>query len=205
MNVYPLVKVKHGPMFVTAQLAPYSFSLDRLVVHVGELTVTGSQGRDTVSVTLDIGFDDLKNDQHVVQVLTAAAEGIKCATVACAQCGTHRLDVPDSNRYAALKGKSMLSDKGMDKTKPLCEMCFSQAMRVEFDKGQEKRKQAASKYEAGLKGRGFTHKLVVCVHPAAGGDDFIKTLYTVGVPSPRVIKNALRGSAVKDDYKVSTL
>ena len=58
--------------------------------------------------------------------------------------------------------------------------------------------------ERKLRKEGFTHKVVAWVH-SDHGDDQCKVVYYRGEPSKRSLSGLVRGSVVKNDYKVTTL
>jgi hypothetical protein len=58
--------------------------------------------------------------------------------------------------------------------------------------------------ERKLRKEGFTHKVVAWIH-SDYGDDQCKVVYYRGKPSKRSLSALVRGSVVKDDYKVTSL
>jgi len=76
---------------------------------------------------------------------------------------------------------------------------------AEYHKEQEKQGERNAARDLRMKRKGYTHKVLACIHPSAGGDDFFTQTYFKGEPTKVDIAALLRKSAVKDDYRVEVL
>ena len=77
-------------------------------------------------------------------------------------------------------------------------------LREELNREQEKRKLADKRRAAKRKAQGYTHRIVAWVHPTYG-DDYQIEAFTVGEPTADTMRQLLKRSTIKDDYRIETL
>lgn len=89
----------------------------------------------------------------------------------------------------------------------LCEACFVADLNAELAKAEEAERKEILARDRRMKKQGMAVRVSAWVHPSSGGDDYQIDWYLEAHPTPRKIREMLRGegSSVLDDYQIVNL
>ncbi|TSK07803.1 MAG: hypothetical protein FPO08_00370 [Geobacter sp.] len=169
---------------IEVQIAPCCWMYNSPFQLCATLKATGQNGNLFVHNTgKDLSFEDATEADvdRMVQELVFIAQPCSCG-----------------NPRMLVKGNT--TNRG-----DLCEKCFIDKLNTELEKDREKEKKRVAKVDAQKAIEGFTHKMIAWIHPKAGGSDYMVDVYFMGEPKEEDILRQLKGSAVKNDYRIEIL